>query len=42
MGLLENLSDILRPVDAISIILGIFDPFSASQYYIPLGKLGNC
>ena len=28
--LLSNLEDILRPVDDRSIILGIFDPFSAS------------
>ena len=41
LGLLANLEDILSPVDAISTILGIFDPFSPSQDDIPLGTLGD-
>ena len=40
-GLLSNFADLLRPVDSISIILGIFDPFYPSQYGIPLGTLDN-
>ena len=43
--LLANLTDLLRTVDARSIILGIFDPFSplsASPYGIPLGALDDC
>ena len=39
LGLLENLSDILRTVDIISKILGIFVPFNISRYGIPLGAL---
>ena len=42
LGLLANLEDLLRPVDARSIILGIFDPFSPSRYVIPLGMLDDC
>ena len=34
--LLANLADLLIPVDARSIILGIFDPFSPLRYGIPL------
>ena len=38
-------SDLLRPVDARFIIIGIFDPFyplSPSQYFIPLGAFYYC
>ena len=38
-GLLSNLEDILIPVDAISIMLGIFDPVYPSRDVIPLGEL---
>ena len=40
--LLANLVDLLIPVDAGSIILGIFDPLSPSRYGIPLVELGDC
>ena len=39
---LANLSDLLRPVGAKSIILGIFVSFSPSLDGIPLGAVGNC
>ena len=42
LGLLSNLVDILIPVDAILIILGIFDPLYPSQDGIPLVSLGYC
>ena len=41
LGLLANLTDLLRPVDDISIILGIFDTFPSSQDGIPLGVLDD-
>ena len=41
LSLLSNLENILIPVDAISIILGIFYPFSPSKYGIPLVALYN-
>ena len=40
--LLAKLADLLVPVDARSILLGIFDPFYFSRDCIPLGKLDNC
>ena len=39
--LLANLADLLRLVDARSIISGIFDIFSPSQDVIPLGELDD-
>ena len=33
LGLLANLEDLLIPVDARSIILGIFDPVLYSEYH---------
>ena len=42
LGLLSNPTDILRPVDARSFILGIFHLFYPSRYGIPLGTLGGC
>ena len=42
MDLLANLEDLLWPVNARSIILGIFDPFSTSRYGILLGVLNYC
>ena len=42
LGLLENLADLLIPVDTRLIKLGIFDPFSPSRDGIPLGALDNC
>ena len=41
-GLLSNPSDLIIPVDSISIILGIFDPFSPSQDCISLDALDDC
>ena len=40
--LLANLADLLRPVDAGSIILDIFDPLSPLRYGIPMVELGDC
>ena len=43
--LLANLADLLIPVDARSIVSGIFYPFtplSPSRYGIPLGVLDYC
>ena len=40
--LLANLEDILRPVNARSIILGIFDPFYHKLDGNPLGALDEC
>ena len=45
LGLLANLADLLIPVDAKSIVSGIFYPFtplSPSRYGIPLGVLYYC
>ena len=42
LSLLANLEYLLKPVDARSIILGIFYPFSPSQYVIPTGELYDC
>ena len=42
LGLLSNLTDTLGIVDARSIILGIFDPFTPSLYGIPWGELDDC
>ena len=42
LGLLFKLAYLLIPVDAISTILGIFDPFSHSLHGIPLVKLDDC
>ena len=39
LGLLSNLAYILRPVDSISVILGIFYPFYPSLDIIPLVTL---
>ena len=39
LDLLANLADLLRQVDARSISLGIFDPFSPSRDGIPLETL---
>ena len=39
LGLLSNLADILRPVDAILIVLGLVYPFSPSRDGISLGAL---
>ena len=41
LGLFANLADLLIPVDARSIILGIFDPFFPSRYGIPMGVLDD-
>ena len=41
LGLLANLADLLRQVDARSIILGIFDPFYPSWGGIPLVTLDD-
>ena len=42
LGLVANTEDLLRPVYARVIILGIFDPFCPSWYVIPLGELDGC
>ena len=40
LALLSNLVDILRPFDARSIILGVFDPFYPFARWYPTGKVG--
>ena len=42
LPLLANLADLLRPVDAGSIIIVAFDPLSPSRYGIPLVELDDC
>ena len=39
LSLLANLADILRPVDARLIVLGIFDPFKLAIRH-PTGNIG--
>ena len=42
LGLLAKHADLQRPVDAIPIILGIFNTFSPSWDSIPLGTFDDC
>ena len=42
LGLLSNLADLVRPVEVISIIFGVFDAFSTSQDETPLRVLDDC
>ena len=42
LSLLANLADIMRLVDARTIILDIFDPFYLLRDGIPLDALGGC
>ena len=42
LSLLAKIADVLRPVDARFIILGIYDHFFLSRDIIPLRKLDDC